>query len=846
MALFQGDDLIDVTTPDGRTLTLPRSAVPASMMPQQQIASGLSGPTGYTAETPGPGPDLTSVTGGQLPTPDMQQAPPAPAQPDLAPVVVDTAKIAKDQTAKQKQDAKAAKAQTAPRAQMAGAEQQTQTAIGDEKQATDNAANVDAAAQDLVASASEDHNRKIDALFEKRAVDAQAAADAEQQKMEQIAGIRKKIAGTKIDRSADHPIIAALSIALAGLGSAMQNRYTNNPLDTSALNTFWKALDRKVANQMGDVDMMEKTYGMSKDELGSLKEMSNHKLEMYNTLIAGEADKAKRHLEEIIAKSASEKTRANAKILMAQIDQRAAAAHSDATRWGLEYDQRDKHQQQQLGLGYAQLGESRRANMAGEQLKREDMYLDAQKYMAQIKASGDTEAYKAALKQTEEVSKRGIRDTNGDLVMTPEGRAKSELAKQLEDEATKTEAAGQADPMGFSVKGGKQRVEMLRERAAQLRGEANANGSVLGFNDTDATKVSDLLAAGQSTVQLIDRIKALSDQAGRGLIQRNDAQVKLQAMFNELGPNLKEAWQLGAWDKGSAALVANIIGADPTSDWNSGVLAASITGKMYEDPKSFKGRLDSVVDGLEDRAKNTLIHRGAKFSKNDRVLAREATLDTDSPTAKAAGDLAGPTPLGMAEDTAKSGGAAARVLDTFTPGVGPGISREDQARNIEERNGSLKRIGLTDKQAKGFDTLLTSYKSGNVADGDQLVASVVNQAQKQPDLAIALAHNLREHAPDLYTKMRALTPKGSKLEEQMTYEENSRIGSALNDTPTITAMVINTLDTHGKVTDQDGWRELARRATTGDMDAKKALLEIAKQSGYYNTLPAGSIFNGRQ
>jgi hypothetical protein len=855
MALFQGEDLVDITTPDGRTMTLPRSAVPASLLPQQQI-----GPA-PTLQAPGMPPQQEAPMPSLAPPPDAEPQIPLGGAPSGGPTaVVDMGEPTTQrmsvrqhdvQVAKQKQtDAKAAKAQAAkaasPAGQMAGAQQQTQAGMDAEKTASDNAANVEAAAQDLQGQAMEQHNQKIDALLEKRAIDAQAAADAEQKKMDEIAGIRKKIAGTKIDRTADHPIIAALGVALADLGSAMQNRFTNNQLGTANLDMFWKALDRKVANQMADVDLMEKNYGLAKDELGSLKEMGSNKLEMYNALVAGEADKAKRHLEEISAKSASEKTRANAKILAAQIDQRASAAHSDAVRWGLEYDQRDQHQKQQLGLGYSQLAETKRSNIENAQLKREDMYLDAQKYMAQLKSSGDTEAYKAALKQTEEVGKRGVRDVNGDLLMTPQGRALTAQAKQLEDEAAKTEDAGKADPLTFGIKGGKQRVEMLREKAAQLRGEANNNGSVLAHSDTEAVTVSNMIASGQSTVQLIDGIKELSDQAGRGLISRDDAQAKLQGMFNQLGPNLKEAWQLGAWDKGSANLVASIIGADPSSDWNSGALATALSQKMYENPKAFKGRLDSVAEGLERTAKNRLVGLGAKFGKDEKVLARQVGLDEDSPTAKASAGLQGPTPVGVAEDLSKDrsipGQIAGKVNDTLTYGVGPGISRDEQARNVEERNGSMKNIGLDKTQAQSFNTLLTRYKAGSPQDGDQLVASVANNAAKQPDLAVSLLHNLREFAPDLYVKARMVVPKGGQVDQQMSYEETSRIGDAQQPTQEIATMVTNTIDNHGKVTDQDGWRELARRATAGDKDAKKAILDIARQAGNIASLPNGSIF----
>lgn len=851
MALFQGEQLVDIVTPDGRAMKVPASVAQGLQIQQTPAAGGVPQanpmPTAQAPTTADVPPD--SVTGGQLPSaqnpyvlPDTNEVPRNSADFVVPDPTVAAQRGAPARAKQAKKDAAAQKAVAAaaasPQGQRAASEQQTQGAYGNEAQATLDASTVEAATNDMLGNAAAEHNQKINTYLDQKAAAAQQAVADEQKKNDEILALRKKIASTKIDRKADHPVLAALSIALAGLGSAMQNRYTNQAPSTAALDTFWKALDRKVQNQMADLDLMEKDYGMAKDELSSLKDMGGRKLELYNTLVAGEADKAKRHLEEIVAKSASEKTKANAKIMMAQIDERAAAAHQDAMRWGQEYDQRDAHQKQQMNLGWAQYGETRRSNMANEQLKREDMYLDSQKYMAGLKAKGDEEAYKAALKQQEEVSKRGIRDSNGDLFLMPGAKGLLDQANQLEAQAQQLEEAGKADPLSFGIKGGKQAVEMYRERASQLRGQANQN-AVLGFNDTDATKVSDLLAAGQGTVQLIDRIKALADKAGRAGIERDAAQAELQSMFNQLGPNLKEAWQLGAWDKGSANLVQSIIGQDPSSEWNAGVLSGLITGKMFNDPQAFKKQLDSVADGLEDRAKNTLIHRGAKFGKDQRVLQRLESVDPNSPTGKAAGSLEGSTVPGQAEKIAGSGGAAAKIVDTLTIGKGPLSSREEQATAFENNQpiSTLSRYGLNEKQVTGFDSLLKSYKAGNAKDGDQIVASIANNAVQNPDTAVALLRNLQEYAPDLYTKARMTLPPGGPADEQMTYIETSRIGNALLLTPQIMSEVISTMDDNGKITNQDGWKELARRARAGDPDAKKAILEIARHAGVKSAAP---------
>ena len=167
MAIFQGEELVDVQTPDGRTLKLPRSLVPASMLPQQAPAQAIgaapgvpnAAPQGFTDETAyNAGPPMPeSVTGGALPTEDVQQLPnvqPAPPQ-DYNLGTVDTKKLEGQRKQQVAQQAKAAKAQAAyassPQGQQAQASGQVQGALGEEKQAQAQAADVDAAASDLMA-----------------------------------------------------------------------------------------------------------------------------------------------------------------------------------------------------------------------------------------------------------------------------------------------------------------------------------------------------------------------------------------------------------------------------------------------------------------------------------------------------------------------------------------------------------------------------------------------------------------------------------------------------------------------------------------------------------------------
>jgi hypothetical protein len=831
MALFEGEELVDITTPDGRTLKLPRSAIPSSMMPQ--AAQAPAGPAPF-APPASPQQEAAAPT---LPPPDAPQPGGVVemGDPEVTPVVQMEPEIV---SANPKRVAKARATQAAaaasPTAKMAGAEQQTQNALGSEKTAIVDAANVDAAAQDVLAQAAQSHNERIDGFINDKARVAQERFEAEEQKFNQIGTLRKKIANTKIDRKADHPILAAISIALAGLGSAMQNRGTGQAPSNTALELFWKSLDRKVADQMADLDLMEKTYGMQKDELGDYKAMTGRKLEVYNGMIAGEADKAKRHLEEIIAKSASEKTRANAKILMAQIDQRAAGAHQDAVRWGLDYDQKERAEKNQQGRFYSQLKQADRHHNDNVQLKREDMYLDYQKALAAERARGSEASYKAKLEMIKDNETRGIRNTvTGDALLTPRGRAMMAEAEKLEAEAAKIEAS--KGPMGQLTDGASARANALRERAQIVRGDAQITEMVRHRDPTQAGRLADQYSTVQNMTTLVDEIKLMYDKPGEGgksYIYTTEGQQVIQAKTVEVLMSLKNAWALGVLSKQDATLIEKAMGGNnPIDGWTAGNLAEKVGLQMGKDPNAFKAVLDSVVAGSQNEV--YLKTRGSNFGGTKEELFYRQRPPETTPEGKAVTSMSkDKTPGERAKAAEASGEGVKGAVATGVQKVFYGTSPAEQAAQAGE-SGSVKHLGLlSPQQGKDFDTLLNSYKAGNKRSGDLLVSTVLNNATARPELANAMLKNLKEHAGDLYAKASAGI-KGGPLAERLEYEEKNRIGAAQIPTPQLLISA--------RVGDEESKKELARRATSGDKDAVRAVRELVL-TRQRDDLPSKSVF----
>ena len=842
MAIFQGEDMVDVTTPDGRTLTLPRSIVPTSMLPQQQIGQA---PPGFADEPIATGPAETpSVTGGQLPTPDVQvpSTAPAPAQPDYQAGVVDNSQglagVAKSNKAYEQQQKQQAAQAASPQGKFDAAQGQQAQANQSVADALLSQEHVDEATSRLVADVVSARRGKLDEIDAKKQIDMQSIADAQDKKMGEVVSQRKKIADTKIDRKADHPIALAISAALVGLGEAMQGqKITSGQIITDAI-------DRKVAAQMADLDQMAKVYGMTKDELADLKDKSKNKLEFWNMMAAGEADKATRQIEELTARSASDKIKANAQREIAALQQYAADKTMESVRWGNEYNQRDAHQKQQIGLGYANLAESRRATDLNAQLKREDMALDMEKYLAGLKAKGDEESFKIQAKQAEEVGKRGVTDANGELLLTSEGRAKMAEAQKLQDESDALEASSGNDPMRKSIASDK--VALMRQKAAMLRGDARNNNAVLAHTDTQNVAVSSMIASGQTTVQLIDQIKTLANEVGRGTIQRTEGQAQLQALFKQLAPNLKEAWQLGAWDKGSAKLVEEIIGADPSSDWSAGALGMLYTRAMFENPKSFTSRLDSVADQLENRVRNTVVNLGAKIDPKDKILGRSPPAEFSPSAAKLTQAPSGTELQKNAEQTGVVAKTARAVGYPFSP---------SHAQEAEQAQ-STKYLGLSKAQEAPFEERLQAYKKGDPKAGDDIIRMTAEIAKTRPDLAVPVLQNLQQYASKLYPAARAAIPKDSETEQVISQQEINRIGVSDIKSELLAPQVLSSVGKDGNVEDVEGLKELGRRAamlkdpSAGPLQkqqaqiAAQALADILQRKTINKSSPAGSVFRG--
>lgn len=831
MALFEGEPLVDVTTPDGRTIKLPRSLVPASLLPSQDvapppIAAAIPGGPG----APAPAPEIAaanglpppSVTNGALPTDASQTAtPPVGARPDYvagtAPDLTKPGALAASNKAFAKQQAAQDAAANSPDGQMKAAAGDIKQAYADEGKAAVQSGDIDAAGQLLVADAYKTRNHDLDKLFLQRQQQAQADLAEQNTKAAELETMRKKIANVKVDRSADHPILAAIGMAMAGLGSAMQHRYDGQTPDgvQTALKLMFESIDRKVAAQMADIDQKKQVLGLTKDELQNLKEKASSRLALNNLLISAESDRAARSIEEIAARTSSDKAKATAQTLAAQIRQKGAEKSADALQAQLMYDQRDKFQRQDIGYKYSALHEQGREADNELQVKREGIAADLEKALAAEHARGDAESMKQLFELQKDNETRGIGNVaTGEPLLMKAGVDQMKKADAYEAEAKSLEASGALNQAQAT------RVQQLRDAAQQLRGEARIKYTFRERDPVQAGKVADQYNAGQQIVSLVDDIKNMYDDTGRSWVSTDEKRAAIQAKVTELTMQLKTAWQLGVLSKQDINTINTATGGDPTNGWNSGNVAHAFGLDLGEDPKAFKGRLDSLATGVIKTVHGKL--RTDKYDGGEEDLFHRTTAPEASPVRKAISAIEqDKTPLERANDAEDAGsgvikGSLHRSAYALGPVIGRAPTTPEGEASRAENSGSLKRPGLSNKQAAGVDEVLNQYQSGDKRAGDLIVQQAINT---RPALSIALMHTLRDSAPELYKQARqGVAPEVAK---QLDYEEKTTVGVSLTPTSMLVQQVLDNPN------DKQASEELVRRATTGkDKEAQKSLTDI--------------------
>lgn len=412
MPLF-GTEIVEVTTPDGRRVKLPA-----------QLAAGFSG--------------LQPVP---QPEPDPVALPSAPAPPEFTPQ--DRLDIAGDAAAgpvtlpgqspagnpaqprgpvtlpAQLDDPGPPQQQPTPEIPTAGAALAgEQGAIDQQQKAVTAAAQIEADRATAEGEALAARNEQVDQILVERERVALENKQALDERMLAYDREAKAIANTKIDRGVDHPILAAISVALGGIGSAMKGE-SGNP----ALDMLLKQIDRKVQGQMADLDSRRAGLAIQREGINDQRSVNRDKLAEYDVRRDAAIQQAQRKIEEIGTRSGSDLVKARAQQVNAGLEgerAKTAGTYAEREQQRIERDRNfnaeQKRHQQNLGLGYAQLDMSREKLQAEREIEA-----------AKLAAKGQTDRAKLVLERGMGGEVKPVLGPDGKPVLDENGQPKVEV-----------------------------------------------------------------------------------------------------------------------------------------------------------------------------------------------------------------------------------------------------------------------------------------------------------------------------------------------------------------------------------------------------------------------------------
>lgn len=623
MALFPGEELVPVETPNG-TVMLPKSVagtlalapngpppampdvvlpqVPGGPAPVPSSGNALAGvPSVADLEKLPPmqapptieGEDLHSKTptGPTLATPDFG-APPAPAKPAPPKGAAPAAQAPKapddDPFAADRAKVEAATAQ--------GVQAEGQIAEAKSQGALDAAAAYKAAAVD---------QQDIMDAYKKTHLETQAKiAEAD----DFIKKNTQKIADAKIDRTHDHETMAFIGIALTGLGNALAGKGdAANP----AIDMYFKSIDRKVKAQMDDLERTGKIVGLTQQQVDNLRKGLGDNKMLSDFLLTAQTQRHANILNQIAQTTSSEVVKAEALKGVAALNQRAAEFGAGLTEKKVQRDtQREQMATQMetaqigakatLGAASMHLQGVREQIASHEKLEREKMDVAMSEKIAELRAKNDAAGLKK-LQDTQKANEEGGigRQGTGEILLNKEGEAKLEEAQKIEKEIADVEKG--VDNLVAPMKSAAlERLRALKAKAADLR-VASQEGA-WRVNKEERFRVGKQYGAAQNAIRITREIERLYDKHGKDWFETTEGIAQAQAMYTQLLMAEKEGYGLGVLSKLDVGLLEKEIGDDPTRAWDkhtAGTLAHKIGLAAGLDPEAFKGRLKAVRENAE-------------------------------------------------------------------------------------------------------------------------------------------------------------------------------------------------------------------------------------------------------
>lgn len=493
MGLF-GGNIGPYMTPDGRIVQMPADLAASfpGLTPQDQ-ADLPSAPPPLAPPPVQPGPQQSAMqqpaplTSGpvtmpsQVNPPDQQGAPRGPvtvpsqesdAGPPNAPRLPNAPQPVTNKQLQQMGTAGGVNAELAAQQGVSAASQRQGEAIANQATA--------------VGSAMDDADQHAQRILDQRRQAAEANAAAIQAKTEQYQRDAKAIADIRVDHSIDHPVLAAIGLALRGIGGAMQGKSGDDIMDP-----VYKAIDRKVAAQMQDIERKKGALALQREAIGMQREAYRDQLADMDTYRLAAIEQAKRQIATIQQKTTSDVVRANTGLALANLDQKGAEILNNGV--AREQQRLDAAEARKQAMQIAQM--SNATTRRGQDMQQREADLNraerAQEKLDAIAAQIATAKGKAGEDQAKLVREAGLADPKtGDPILTEAGADKMAQADKAEAQARKATDPAQA--------------AKLNEYAQTLRQSAQMNDVATARDKDDRKQVQNTLDASHTFTTLAD------------------------------------------------------------------------------------------------------------------------------------------------------------------------------------------------------------------------------------------------------------------------------------------------------------------------------------------------------
>lgn len=482
------------------------------------------------------------------------------------------------------------------------------------------AAEADQAAKQAAAmKANEEANAKRLEAERAEADRRQAQIDQHNQELMDQA---KKIANTKIDRSVDHPWLTAIGVALATLGTAMQNRDAMlaaafrgapapAPIENPGLKAMYAAIDRKVAAQMQDLDNQKSAYELQSKAVTNERGIMKDRLDQMAANRIGWIEQAKQEMERIGKETSVPVIKANVALGIADASREQAKTMIEAQDRFKTQQSADAARAQQMTIAKMSDATARRGQDLQLIEHREAIDAQNQRTAAEIAQKLVSEGKAAAAARVKMVGEQGIRDPRtGNWMMNQAGQDKMKQADAAEAQARAATDPAQAAKLNEQAKA-------LREsaltndaeiadnpKAAEAAKKAVDDAQVM-FNKTDlalrALKADPSPANREAWASLQEQLTFIKGQAAKGLGERVSVRA-MEALDEVLSIDPGSLWSRGV-DKGKAIAALNTLNTEFSQSADVALKSAGIKSGWKPaspaDEKKYSGK--TAVEAAEGK-----------------------------------------------------------------------------------------------------------------------------------------------------------------------------------------------------------------------------------------------------